>query len=131
MAKKSRTASQRARSSRIKGHNYERDIRDKFRKRFPEHANRFQRGHQSGGAQGTEQDVKGAWGLWIECKIRSKGVALMSGLEQAMKYADGTDLKPVCFAREDYGDTYVAMTEEDFFEMYEAWLEKKGIINEK
>jgi len=111
------------RSSRVKGHGYERKIATLFRKFFPN----AKRGFQTRGGTAEAPDVDGT-PFYIECKRQKNNCSLPAALKQAEagQYVvtdEGTtrrDLRPpVAICKNDRERDMVAMYLDDFMKLVE------------
>jgi len=97
------------RSSRRKGHDYERALATLMRSVWPE----ARRGIGQARAGGDVPDVDGT-PFWIEAK-RGKRISIRAAYEQAVEAADGR--VPVVVSREDRSPALVTMGLEDWLEL--------------
>lgn len=103
------------RSSRRKGHDFEREMVHRFREVFGDEDVR--RGLQS--RSGEEVPDVEAPCFWIECK-RGSRTNPKAALQQAMAAA-GKGRMPLAVCRDDRSDTVVMMLLDDFLEVVSEW----------
>lgn len=112
-----KTASQRGRASRSKGHSFEREVANAFKKVFPEARRRFEfRAFDNDGI-----DLEGTGSLAIQCK-RAKASVPIAKIEEVR----GPGI-PVLVSRVDRKPAYVTMELKHFISI----LEDIGVVYEK
>jgi len=111
----------RGKSSRTKGHNYERELAKQFRDVMP--GADVKRGIQY--RSGDEvADVECPY-FWIEAK-RGKATNIKAALRQAEAACGDRPLVPIAVTRDDHDKAMVTMRLDDLFEFIGEWWELKN-----
>lgn len=79
------------------------------------------------GKSGDAADVIGLDGIHIEAKHQER-IQIYDWYAQAKRDSTGTGNKPVVMFRKNHAQTLVCMSFDDFMEMYRAWGEENGKI---
>lgn len=101
--------------ARDKGHNFEREIANIFKRYFPE----AKRGYQSRNHIDLVPDVDVPW-FYIECK-RGKRTNIKAALQQAKEKRKSTDNRlSLAICKDDRKDAIVSLSLEDFLKLLDV-----------
>ena len=104
------------RASRRKGHQWERDVANRFKEVFGR--DKVRRGLQY--REGAECPDVVAPCFWIECK-RRKQTNPRAALRQAIEDSGGKGFWPLAVCKDDGQPAFVSMTLDDFLELVTEW----------
>lgn len=113
MSSYQRTPSERGRSNRRRGHDFERWVARKLRPIFP----RAERGFQTRGGTTEETDIKGVPAFDIECKVGAQP-NIRAAMKQVQEARPGGT--PVVVSKRDREGALVTMRFEDWLELVAA-----------
>lgn len=103
-------------NSRRKGHQYERDVANLYRKAgYPEARRKLDQYQVSGGI-----DLENVGPFAVQCKV-GKSIQWTKALDEAIQSAKETDY-PVAHIKVDNKGKYVLLTEDDWFELLKMMM---------